>query len=173
MPTWGDILAEINQTSQLLLAQGIPGTSPFDIVRRKYIGLVADHTHRPTILYSTAFLTTPNAPASLVSLTEDDMLGFMEAVHGLTGPNLDLIVHSPGGSPGAAEQIVTYLRTKFDHIRVVVPHMAMSAATMVACGANEIVLGSTRSSARLTHSSSFRPHSWSAPRSGAGDPRSV
>jgi hypothetical protein len=60
---------------------------------------------------------------------------------GLTGPNLDLILHSPGGSAGAAEAIVKYLRTKFDHIRIIVPHMAMSAATMIACASNEIVMG--------------------------------
>jgi hypothetical protein len=69
------------------------------------------------------------------------MLGFMEAVHGLAGPNLDLILHSPGGSGSAAEQIVKYLRTKFDHVRIIVPHMAMSAATMIACAADQIVMG--------------------------------
>ena len=140
MPTWGEILTEITQTGQLLQAQGIP-TSPFDIVRRKYLSAVATHTGRPTILYATAWLSNPTAPAQFVSLTDDDMLGFMEAVHGLTGPNLDLILHSPGGTASAAEQIVTYLRSKFEHIRIIVPHMAMSAATMVACSADEIVMG--------------------------------
>jgi hypothetical protein len=52
-----------------------------------------------------------------------------------------LIVHSPGGSAEAAEAIVVYLRSKFDHIRVFVPHMAMSAATMLACAADQIVMG--------------------------------
>jgi hypothetical protein len=141
MPTWGEILTEINQTGQILQAQGNQNVSPFDIVRRKYLGLVAAQTTHPTILYATAWLSNPNAPAAAVSLTDDDMLGFMEAVHGLTGPNLDLILHSPGGSASAAEQIVKYLRTKFDHIRIIVPHMAMSAATMIACSADEIVMG--------------------------------
>jgi hypothetical protein len=50
-------------------------------------------------------------------------------------------LHSPGGSGSAAEQIVKYLRTKFDHIRIIVPHMAMSAATMIATAADEIVMG--------------------------------
>jgi hypothetical protein len=86
-------------------------------------------------------LSNPNAPAAFVSVAEDDMLGFMEAVHGLAGPDLDLILHSPGGSGSAAEQIVKYLRTKFDHIRIIVPHMAMSAATMIACAADQIVMG--------------------------------
>ncbi len=142
MPTWGEVLAEINTTAQLLHAQGLPSLSPFDIVRRKYLGQLAAHTNRATILYATAWLTNSNAPAPLVSLTEDDVHGFMEAIHGLAGPNLDLILHSPGGSAGAAEQIIKYLRTKFDHIRIIVPHMAMSAATMIACGADEIVMAS-------------------------------
>jgi hypothetical protein len=142
MPTWGEILAEINTTSQLLQASGAPpSVNVFDVVRRKYLGLVAAQTHRPTILYATAWLSNPNAPVSLVSMADDDMLGFMEAVHGLAGPSLDLILHSPGGSAGAAEQIVKYLRTKFDDIRIIVPHLAMSAATMVACAADRIVMG--------------------------------
>jgi hypothetical protein len=56
-------------------------------------------------------------------------------------PNVDLILHSPGGSGSAAELIVKYLRTKFDHIRIVVPHMAMSAATMVSGGTDEVIMG--------------------------------
>jgi len=77
----------------------------------------------------------------MLSIGPNDIHGFMEAVHGLTGPNLDLILHSPGGSAEAAEAIVLYLRSKFDHIRVFVPLMAMSAATMLACAADEIVMG--------------------------------
>ena len=65
----------------------------------------------------------------------------MEVIHGLSGPNLDLILHSPGGSLAAAESLVTYLRSKFSNIRVVVPQLAMSAATMIACAADSIVLG--------------------------------
>lgn len=142
MPTWGEILTEINTTAQLLQATpGLPPASPFDVVRRKYLGALFAHTQRPIILYETGWLSNPAAPAPLVSVNEDDMLGFMEAVHSLNGPKLDLIIHSPGGSGGAAEQIVKYLRTKFDDIRIIVPHMAMSAATMIACAANKILMG--------------------------------
>jgi hypothetical protein len=65
----------------------------------------------------------------------------MSAVHGLKNDKLDLIIHSPGGSAEAAEQIVNYLREKYNHIRVIVPQNAMSAATMIACAADEIVMG--------------------------------
>jgi hypothetical protein len=141
MPTWGDILAEINATGQLLQASGVPvAVSPHDIVRRKYLALAASTTGRPTVLYATGWLNQPNAPPILTSVTDEDVHGLMEAVHGLSGPNLDLILHSPGGSAGAAEAAVKYLRSKFDHIRIIVPHMAMSAATMISCAANEIVM---------------------------------
>lgn len=65
----------------------------------------------------------------------------MEAVSNIDERNLDLILHSPGGSAEAAESIVAYLRSRFDHIRVFVPVAAMSAATMIALSANEIVMG--------------------------------
>lgn len=66
----------------------------------------------------------------------------MEVVHGLpTCVPLDLILHSPGGTAEAAEAIVDYLRGRFPTLRVVVPVAAMSAATMVAMAADEIVMG--------------------------------
>ncbi|HUT60833.1 MAG TPA: serine protease [Phycisphaerae bacterium] len=65
----------------------------------------------------------------------------MTVIHDLPGPDLDLILHSPGGSPHTAESIVRYLRSKFSSIRVIVPSLAMSAATMIACAADSIVLG--------------------------------
>ena len=75
------------------------------------------------------------------SITPNDIHGFMEAIYGVTARNLDLTIHSPGGSAEGAEAIVLYLRSKFDHVRVFVPHMAMSAATMLACAADQIVRG--------------------------------
>ena len=73
-------------------------------------------------------------------ITHEDIEGFMETVYELEGRQLDLILHSSGGQPEAAEAIVQYLRKKFDDIRVLVPHQAMSAATMLACAANHIVM---------------------------------
>ena len=52
-----------------------------------------------------------------------------------------MIIHSPGGSVEAAEQVITYLRTKYDHIRAIIPQNAMSAATMLACACDEIIMG--------------------------------
>jgi len=65
----------------------------------------------------------------------------MSALHGLKNDKLDPILHSPGGSLEATEQIVNYLREKYAHIRVIIPQNAMSAATMIACAADVIVMG--------------------------------
>lgn len=53
---------------------------------------------------------------------------------------LDLLISSPGGSPTAAEQIVLTCREYCSNFRVIVADVAMSAATMVAMGADEIVM---------------------------------
>jgi hypothetical protein len=70
-----------------------------------------------------------------------DMQALMEVVNGLPGPNLDLVLHTPGGSAEALESMVRYLRTKFDHIRAFVPIAAMSAGTMWALSCDQIVMG--------------------------------
>ncbi len=75
------------------------------------------------------------------SLTLGDQQGFMEAMSNIEERKLDLILTSPGGSPEAAEAIMGYLRTRFDHIRAVVPVAAMSAATMMALACDEILMG--------------------------------
>lgn len=135
MPTWGEILGELRGAMQT------HGPVAFDVVRRKYLVALSQHTGRNVILYAAKW-TQPGADPSLVTITMEDVQGLMEVVHGLDGARgLDLILHSPGGSPDAAEAIVHYLRSKFSDIRVFVPHAAMSAATMLACAANSVVMG--------------------------------
>lgn len=128
MANWNDILSEINATNHL------------DNVRRKYIKELSDYTGRNTIAYYSAFL---ERQVKNTDINDSDMNGFMNAVHGLdSSKGLDLILHTPGGNPAAAESIINYLRTVFHNdIRVIVPHMAMSAGTLMACAAKEIVMG--------------------------------
>ena len=134
MPTWGAILTELQEAGKV-------GNSPaFDIVRRKYLALLKEKTSRDVILYATNW-TSPGVSSSDISITEEDIQGFMEVIHGLSGQNLDLILHSPGGSAEVTEALVSYIRTKFNNVRVIVPQAAMSAATMLACSANSIMMG--------------------------------
>lgn len=144
MPPWGELLKEL-QRYQRASAGGLTGPSqvtPHDILRRKYLKELSSLTGRATIVYATAWMETKagvDPSAHQISLA--DVQGFMETISGVTEKDLDLFLHSPGGSAEGAESILEYLRTQFDHIRVVVPIAAMSAATMLALGADEIVMG--------------------------------
>ena len=132
MPTWGQILAELG---------GVQPPGSLDTTRRRYLRSLSDLTGRAAILYSSAWLESrPSLPGD-VQVGMPDLQGFMEAVSNIQERELDLILHSPGGSAEAAESIVEYLRQRFDHIRVFIPVAAMSAATMIALSADEIVMG--------------------------------
>lgn len=133
MPTRDQIAAEIN--SHKAIGQ--------DNVRRKYLAALHKKTGRDTVIYFSSYnIQRPfPIPAAALSVTQDDIQGFMASLHKLKGKSLDLVLHSPGGSIEAADQIVQYLRAKYDHIRAIVPQNAMSAATMLACAADEILMG--------------------------------
>ena len=133
MHTWGEILKELNAT------KNPQGTGPdFDTVRRKYLRELSLLTGRATILYSTAYLESRVIPPASLQISLADMQGFMEAVSNIEEKKVDLIIHSSGGQAEAAESIVDYLRSRFEHVRIFVPIAAMSAATMIALSGNEI-----------------------------------
>jgi hypothetical protein len=148
LPTWGQVLYELNKLLADQQRSGQPPDpfkpSPYDVIRRKYLEKLTAHTGRPVIVYASGWLEgRPIPDPSVVSVSTRDMMGFMEAVHGLPSPGpLDLILHSPGGDADAAQAIMSYLRDQgFDPIRAIVPISAMSAATMMALSCNEILMG--------------------------------
>jgi len=114
-----------------------------DSVRRRFLLDLSEYTRRDTIIYMSGFtsIKASKVPSTLQSITVEDIQGFMAALSGLKRKELDLIIHSPGGSLEAAAQIVQYLRSKYDHIRAIIPQNAMSAATMISCACDEIVMG--------------------------------
>ncbi len=56
---------------------------------------------------------------------------------------LDLLLHTPGGDPTAAERIVMTCRSYAKSFRVIVARSAMSAGTLVAMGADAVVMTET------------------------------
>ncbi len=117
-----------------------------DNVRRKYLRELQNHTRRNVIAYYSGFLSKPSIPDT--DITDEDMNGFMMAIHGLDrGKGLDLLLHTPGGSIAATESIVTYLHKMFSRdVRAIIPQIAMSAGTMIACSCSSILMSSKHAS---------------------------
>jgi ClpP class serine protease len=130
MPTWHSLLNEIKERG-----------STFDVIRRERLKNLARLTRRNVIIYYSGWLQKPKIPGTQV--TDADKNGFMTVIHGLDRTKgLDLILHTPGGETAATESLVVYLRAMFgDDIRAVVPELAMSAGTMIACSCKAIVMG--------------------------------
>lgn len=77
------------------------------------------------------------------AITPDDIAPIGSMLQNIgTVDNLDLMIHSPGGSGVTAEKIVDMCRRHCKkEFRVIVPNMAKSAATMIALGSDAIVMG--------------------------------
>lgn len=131
MANWSELIKEIGQLG-----------SPFDVLRRKYIGELSRYTKRNVICYYSGWLQKPELEAA-VAVNDTDKNGLMTTINGLDiSKGLDLVLHTPGGDTAATESIVDYLWSKFSgDIRCFVPQMAMSAGTMIACSAREIWMG--------------------------------
>ncbi len=130
MPTWDKILEEASiYHPQALLDE--------------YVEHMHNVTGNTVICYMSAFtlVKQPKIPPEFFSIIDQDIQGFMTCSYRVSKECLDLIIHSPGGDYEATKRIINYIRETYRRIRVFVPHMAMSGATMIACAADEIYMG--------------------------------
>jgi ClpP class serine protease len=137
VPNWGDVLAEIQKRGEegdAIKKQSV------NYVRREYLKKLHDYTGRNVIAYYSGFLSKPGIAQQDIS--DEDKNGFMMAVHKLDKTKgLDLFLHTPGGGIAATESIVDYLHKMFgSNIRAIVPQIAMSAGTIIACSCKKIMM---------------------------------
>jgi hypothetical protein len=92
---------------------------------------------RPLISYVTS--TRQNSGGQMAN---DSIPEFLDQL--LTIPSdcksVDLLLVSNGGDPTVAWRIISLLRERFTHVGVLIPQSAFSAATLLALGADEIVM---------------------------------
>jgi hypothetical protein len=137
MPNWSNVLKEISAEGSKQFANR---TSPHDVIRRRYLRKLFNHTRRNVIAYYSGYLSKP---VQGIEINDEDKNGYMLCVHEMDrAAGLDLILHTPGGDGQATVSLVAYLRNLFgDNIRAIVPQIAMSAGTMIACSSRSIVMG--------------------------------
>lgn len=78
-----------------------------------------------------------------LEIGREDVVAMVDLLHNTTpGTALDLLLHSPGGNIDAAEKLITLVRKRagLATVRVIIPDYAKSAATLIALGADTIVM---------------------------------
>ena len=91
----------------------------------------------PLLVFVTS--SRPNAPGLMAS---DAIPEFLDQMSALTveSDSIDLLIVSNGGDPTVAWRIMSLLRERFKKVSVLIPQAAFSAATLLALGADEIVM---------------------------------
>ena len=130
MPNWNLLLNEIKAAGSM-----------YDVVRRRYLGKVHELARRDIIIYYSGWLQKRGIVGA--EINDEDKNGFMTVIHEMDRSlGLDLILHTPGGERAATESLVHYLRAMFGtDMRAIVPQLAMSGGTMIACACKEMIMG--------------------------------
>lgn len=138
MPSWKEVL---NEMEALRAEATNEANTVLDTVRRKYLKILFEKTGRNVIAYYSGWLE--KGPLKGIDINDDDKNAFMAVIHKLDrSKGLDLILHTPGGEISTTESLVDYLRTMFGiDIRAIIPQIAMSAGTMIACACKEVIMG--------------------------------
>ena len=92
---------------------------------------------KPLIVYVTSIRPNISSQMSVDSLTS-----IIEQIESIPEEKdeIDFLIISNGGDPITALRIIGILREKFKKISVLVPYVAYSAATILALGADEIIM---------------------------------
>ena len=102
--------------------------------RQELIAAIQERTGRKLISYV----------AESAALVRDDVVPLMDLLHRVqVGASIDFLLHTTGGDIDAADKIVRILRRRVGasgELRVVVPDYAKSAGTLIALGADVIVM---------------------------------
>jgi len=105
--------------------------------RIKIYEKIEEKRGRPLISYFTSI--RPNASSQMAS---DVISEFAKQITELSKDTteVDILIVSNGGDPTVAWRIVSMLRERFEKINVLIPYAAYSAATLLALGADEILM---------------------------------
>ena len=105
--------------------------------RLAYFKKLESLRERPLITYVTS--VRRGAEGSMAKDAVPELLDQLQALEPATEA-LDLLLVSDGGDPTVAWSIVSLIRERVKEFAVLVPQAAYSAATLIALGADEIVM---------------------------------
>lgn len=116
-------------------------TSNFLLDRLKELSAVSG---KDVLLYAAPYVAGTQSQANdpKAAVCDFDIPALAVAMKGMGKRDLYFIIHSHGGDPNAASHIIDYIRKKYQgrQITAVVPHKAMSAASMMCMGCDDIIM---------------------------------
>lgn len=102
--------------------------------RQDLIRVIELETNRQLICYVAGLNT---------AISRDDVLFLVDILHNIRGnEDLDFMLHTPGGDMDAAEKLITMVRNVVGtaQLRIIVPDFAKSSGTLIALGADVIMM---------------------------------
>lgn len=103
----------------------------------KYISEYNKYKKTYLIIYASAI---GKQLPGLLSLCMDDYYTIYDMLRNGDGKQLDFYIETPGGSGEAAEEIVKFIRDKFEVVNFVISGEAKSAGTLLALSGDEILM---------------------------------
>ena len=93
--------------------------------------------NRPIVTYVTSI-----RPNLSINMSGDSITEIINTINLIPNDikDIDFMIISNGGDPITSLRIISILRERFEHITVVVPYVAYSAATILALGADDILM---------------------------------
>lgn len=107
------------------------------ITRKKLYKELEEKRKKPLITYVTSI-----RPGCSAEMSQDVIPQFIKQMNKIDSSKkeVDLLILSNGGDPIVSWRIISLLREKFDKVSILIPYTAYSAATLLALGADEIIM---------------------------------
>ena len=106
--------------------------------RKKQLQLIKRERGNEMLVYASDWTRKQNT-----QILPQDLLPFKDQVNQIKGKSIDLILETPGGLAETVDDMVNFLRKRFEFIGIIIPGTAKSAGTIFTMAADEILMGTT------------------------------
>ncbi len=108
------------------------------LIRADLYKKVEEKREHPLIVYVTSL--RPGAPGSMAGDAVNEIIDQIQCLPADT-TEVDFLIESSGGDGLTSWRIISLLRSRVEKVNVLIPASAFSAATILALGADEIIMG--------------------------------
>jgi len=106
--------------------------------RKKQLQRIRGERGNEMLVYASDWTRKQNT-----QILPQDLLPFKDQVNQIKGKSIDIILETPGGLAETVDDMVNFLRKRFEFIGLIIPGTAKSAGTIFTMAADEILMGTT------------------------------